>query len=149
MFFVSQSTSLSAYRSSHEAEVFSSSPIELTRLLYKGAIAAVESSRVHLAKGQIRPRSSAITKATLIIHELSGSLSVEQGGKLALDLRELYDYMQRQLTKANIEQSDGPLVEVHSLLTTLFDAWQQINPPELFNPNDFEDTAVMGHSYSF
>ena len=149
MSFVSQSTTLSAYRSSHEAEVLSSSPLELTRLLYKGAIDAVEASRSHLAKGQIRQRSASITKATLIINELRSSLDIENGGKLAVDLRELYDYMQRQLTGANIEQIDSPLASVHSLLCTLYDAWLQINPPQVFASHDAGDVAEIRHSYSY
>ncbi len=149
MFFVSQSTTLSAYRSSYEAEILSSSPIELVRLLYKGALDAVESSRRHLANGKIRERSAAITKAALLIGELTASLDIVRGGKLAVDLRELYDYMQRRLTQANIDQADPPLAEVQSLITTLFEAWNQINPPELFSPGDVEDTAEISHSYSY
>ena len=148
MFFVSQYTTNNAYRSSHEVEVLSSSPIELTRLLYKGAIDAVEASRIHLAKGQIRQRSTAITKATLIVNELSSALDVDRGGSLAIELRELYDYMQRQLTKANIEQIDPPLAEVHSLLSSLYDAWLRVTPAELYHQQDFQDTAEIGHSYS-
>jgi flagellar secretion chaperone FliS len=146
---VSQSTTHSAYRSSHEVEVLSSSPIELTRLLYKGALEAVENGRLYLAKGKIRERSAAITKTTLILDELTASLDLDRGGKLAADLRELYDYMQRRLTQANIEQSDPPLAEVQSLISTLFDAWNQINPPELFSPLDVLDTAEISHSYSY
>ncbi len=108
----------------------------------------MEASRIHLAKGQIRQRSSSITKATLIINELSAALDVERGGSLAVELRELYDYMQRQLTKANIEQIDPPLAEVHALLNTLYEAWLRISPAELYHPQDFEDSAEIGHSYS-
>lgn len=149
MFFVSQYTKLNAYRSSHEIEVLSSSPIELIRLLYKGALEAVEAARLHLAHGKIRERSAAITKATLILDELSTSLDLERGGKLASGLRDLYDYMQRRLTQANIEQSDPPLADVRSLISTLSDAWNQINPPELHSPNEVIDVAEISHSYSY
>ena len=148
MFFVSQS-SLSAYRSNHEAEILSCSPIELIRLLYKGAIEAVQKSRLDLANGRIRERSAAITKAALILDELSASLDVERGGKLAADLRELYDYMQRRLLQANIDQAEPPLAEVQALIATLYDAWKQINPPEMLSRYDAEDVAEIGHSYSY
>ena len=149
MFLVSQSTTLNAYRSSHEVEILSSSPIELIRLLYKGALDSVESSRIFLAKGKIRERSAAITKAALIIDELSASLDFERGGKLAADLRELYDYMQRRLLQANIDQAEPPLAEVQALIATLYDAWKQINPPEMLSRYDAEDVAEIGHSYSY
>jgi flagellar protein FliS len=148
MFFVSQSTTLSVYQSSHEVEVLSSSPIELIRLLYKGALDAVEKSRLHLANGRIRERSGAITKAALILDELTAALDIDRGGKLAVDLRELYDYMRRRLTQANIDQTDPPLAEVVALLTTLYEAWNQINPPHLLTAYDVEDVAEIGHNYS-
>ena len=148
-FFVSQPTTYSAYGSNNELEVLSSSPIELIRLLYKGALGAVETSRQCLARGQIRQRSAAITKATLILDELAASLDLERGGKIAGDLRELYDYMERRLTHANITQTDAPLAEVQCLIATLSDAWNQINPPELLSPYEVQDTAVIGNSYSY
>ena len=148
MFFVSQYTTLNAYRSSHEVEVLSSSPIELIRLLYKGALEAVEAARLHLSNGKIRERSTAITKATLILDELTVSLDLERGGKLAVGLRDLYGYMQRRLTQANIEQSDPPLADVLSLICTLNEAWSQIDPPEFHSSNEVIDTAEISHSYS-
>src|SRR5260221_608248 len=104
------------------------------------AVKAVESGRLHLAAGHIRERSAAITKASLIIEELTASLNLERGGTLAADLRELYDYIQRRLTQANIEQADQPLAEVQSLIATLLEAWNQINPPELHSPRDIVDS---------
>lgn len=149
MIFVSQSTTLNAYRSSHEVEILSSSPIELVRLLYKGALESVEKSRIFLATGKIRERSAVITKAGLILGELTASLDIERGGKLAADLRELYDYMQRRLVQANIDQADPPLAEVQSLITNLYDAWNQIDPPEALSTFGVEDSAEISHSYSY
>jgi flagellin-specific chaperone FliS len=40
----------------------------------------------------------------------------------------LYDYMQRQLLVANLGQSVEPLKEVETLLTTMSEAWDRINP---------------------
>lgn len=118
--------SLAAYQNSQDLNVLSASPVELVRLLYRGAIGAVRAARENLEQGDIRGRSRQITKACSIIEELTVSLDKERGGKVAADLAELYVYMHRRLIEANIEQVGGPLAEVEKLLQTLLEAWQQI-----------------------
>jgi flagellin-specific chaperone FliS len=39
--------------------------------------------------------------------------------------------MQARLIEANMEQNDGPLAEVGSLLDPLQEAWSQVEEPEL------------------
>ncbi len=109
-----------------ENRVLGSSPIELLRLLYGGAIDAVRAARARLAGGDIAARSRAISKAQAILHELDCALNREQGGELAARLGPLYAYMQTLLTHANLQQSDQPLAEVERLLTTLREGWDGI-----------------------
>ncbi|MBZ2178905.1 MAG: flagellar export chaperone FliS [Acidobacteriota bacterium] len=136
--------SLAAYQNSQDLNVLSASPVELVRLLYRGAIAAVRTARENLETGDIRGRSRQITKACSIIEELTVSLDKERGGKVALDLAELYVYMHQRLIQANIEQIGGPLAEVEKLLVTLLEAWQQV-PDELSQPVREERPAVPSY----
>src|SRR5437588_12825852 len=89
-----------------EAQVMGASPIELVNLLYRGAIDAVGSARRHLAAGNIRQRSSQITRAWEILHELSTSLDLSQGTDLTRNLAELYGYIQSRLLDANTKHAD-------------------------------------------
>jgi flagellar protein FliS len=109
-----------------ESRILSASPIELVRLLYHGAAGAVRDARRHLAAGNIRERTRSVSKAFDILVELTDSLDQERGGELSRRLEALYLYMQRRLTEANFEQSDGPLAEVEVLLATLSEAWDAI-----------------------
>jgi flagellar secretion chaperone FliS len=121
------------FGSSHEAylesRVLSATPLELVHLLYRGAIGAVQDARHHLANGKIAERSRAISKACAILIELTASLNHEDGGELAGRLAALYEYMQRRLLEANLQQADPPLGEVLSLLATLEEAWGEISKP--------------------
>jgi flagellar protein FliS len=108
--------------------ILTAEPIELVRILYRTALDSVSAARAHLAAGEIKERSQAISKAVSIIHELALSLNPEVEPSLAGTLAELYDYMQRRLLAANFEQSDAPLAEVMGLLETMTDAWYQANP---------------------
>ena len=121
------------YQSSHDAylesRVLSATPLELVHLLYRGAIEAVQDARHELAGGRIVERSRAISRACAILTELSAALNHQIGGELASRLGALYDYMQRRLLEANLQQSDPPLGEVLSLLATLEEAWAEISKP--------------------
>jgi flagellar protein FliS len=109
-----------------ESQVLSADPIELVRLLYRGALDATRTARVHLAANRIAERARQITKAHAILSHLSGSLDRTRGGTLSSQLAELYDYMQRRLLEANRSQEAAPLSEVERLLTTLLEGWEQI-----------------------
>ena len=109
-----------------ESQVLSQDPVALVRLLYQGAISAVQDARRHLSEGEIQARSSAVNRSMEILIELTSSLDRERGGELALRLAQLYDYMRSRLLDANVQQSDEPLAEVLSLLATLAEAWQAV-----------------------
>lgn len=118
--------SIQAYKNQQDWDILGASPLELVRALYRGAIQAIRQARTCLANGQIRERSAAITKACAIVQELAISLDKEVGGEVAASLAELYVYIHKRLGDANIEQSDLPLAEAEKLLSTLLEAWSQL-----------------------
>lgn len=118
--------SIQAYKNQQDWDILGASPLELVRALYRGAIQAIRQARTCLANGQIRERSAAITRACAIVQELAISLDKEVGGDVAASLAELYVYVHKRLGDANIEQSDVPLAEAEKLLSTLLDAWSQL-----------------------
>lgn len=122
--------SIQAYKNQQDWDILGATPLELVRALYRGAIQAVRQARTCLANGQIRGRSAAITKACSIVQELAISLDREVGGAVAESLAELYVYIHKRLGDANIEQSDVPLAEAEKLLTTLLEAWSQLEEPQ-------------------
>jgi len=109
-----------------ESQVLSADPLELVRLLYRGACEATRQASADLAAGRIAERSRQISKAHAILTQLSSSLDALRGGTVSQRLAELYDYMQRRLLEANLHQKAAPLAEVESLLTTLLEGWNQI-----------------------
>lgn len=129
------------YQQSQDLEVLSASPVELVHLLYRGAIDAIDIARRHLAAGEIKERSRQISKACSILEELISSLNHNMAPALTKQLACLYEYMHHRLCTANIEQSDGPLAEVRSLLATVLESWTQ-----LIQPAD-EDSGIDGSLY--
>jgi flagellar protein FliS len=111
-----------------ESRVLSASPMELVQMMNGAAIAAVRDARRHLAAGDIAARSRSVTKACEIVIELAASLDLKRGGQVAVELSRLYDFLLGRLMDGNATQTDGPLAEALSVLTTLGEAWEEIVP---------------------
>lgn len=111
-----------------ENRVMTATPEELVKMLYEAAIEAVGRARRHLKEGDIAARTRQITRAQAIYAELAASLNHEVAPQLARRLSELYDYMIRRLTDAQMHQDDAPLAEVSRLTATLLDGWLQTMP---------------------
>jgi flagellar protein FliS len=109
-----------------EQQILTAEPVELTRLVYQAAIAAVRDARTHLREGRIAERTRAFSLAYSAITELDGSLNPEAAPELSNRLRALYLYMEKRLVEANTQQSDAPFAEVLSLLITLSEAWNTV-----------------------
>jgi len=109
-----------------ESRVLSADPLELIRLLYGAGIESVREARRCLAAGDIAGRSGRISKAHDILTELATSLDLERGGELSARLGQLYDYMQRRLIEANLQQTDAQLSEVLALFCTLSEGWERV-----------------------
>ena len=124
-----------------ETGVVAASPHRLIVMLYEGAELAVRMAIRHINDGDLVKKSAAITKAsTIILEGLRAALDVSQGGKIAQQLDALYDYMNKRLMLAHINNQTAPLEEVLGLLRELHGAWQQIGasdrpaPPASLQP---------------
>jgi flagellar secretion chaperone FliS len=117
-----------------ENQVLTASPLELVRMLYRGAIDFVVQARRCLAAGDIAGRSKAIDRVQAILDELRGSLDPNAAAEISQNLSALYTYMRTRLTEANLLQKDAPLAETESLLTTLYKAWESAEAPAAESP---------------
>mgnify|MGYP001766287085 CR=1 FL=1 len=119
---------MNAYDAYLESRILTADPIELVRVLYRGAIDSVEQAREALRAGDVPHRTRNINRAIEIITELVLSLQRGETSDVASNLADLYDYMQRRLLEAHFQQSDPPLDEVSGLLKTLLEGWEQCRP---------------------
>ena len=106
-----------------ETQVMGADPIELVRILYRGAINSIEDARGYLKSGDILARGNSISRAMDFLSELTLSLDMENGGEVSQRLAGLYAYVQRAIFKAHAERSDAPLAESSKLLNTLLEGW--------------------------
>lgn len=120
---------LAAYQSvSAHGRVDGADPHALVLMLMDGALERLAGARGCMERGEIARKVQLINSCTTLVAELRGSLNLQDGGNLAHNLADLYDYMLRQLTRANAENRVEILAEVTSLLVEIRGAWSAIAP---------------------
>jgi flagellar secretion chaperone FliS len=110
-----------------QTEVASATPHGLVALLFDGFFAAINRARGGLRNGDMTAKGQAIGHAVRIVDEgLKAALNLEEGGKLASDLSDLYGYVALRLTHANLRNDEAALDEAAALIAPLREAWAAI-----------------------
>jgi len=110
-------------------------PHQVVLMLFDGALAAIVEARSYISARNIPAKIAAISRAIRIINEgLRSALDMERGGQIAVQLRDLYDYMMGRLVEANLKNSQAALAEVTALLCEIRAAWVQIGEPPAAAP---------------
>jgi flagellar protein FliS len=96
-------------------------------MLFDSYQASIRIARLHMQAGHIAEKGKAITKAINIVSQgLRASLDLEQGGDIAVQLDQLYDYVVRVLLRANLNNDDTALTMAAALLENVAAAWLAI-----------------------
>jgi flagellar secretion chaperone FliS len=103
---------------------------QLILMLYDGAIRFLETSLTGFGKEDpvecIQTIHNNINRAQDIIRELNISLNLQEGGELAVHLRQVYDYMDWRLQDSNIKKEEEGINDVIRRLVVLRNAWSSM-----------------------
>lgn len=120
---------LAAYQSvSVHGNVAAADPHKLVLMLMDGILERLAVARSSVERGDVARMAQLLHSCTTLIAELRGSLNLKQGGELAHNLGDLYDYMARKLIRANAEKNAEYMREIASLLGEVRSAWVAIGP---------------------
>ncbi|WP_060613249.1 flagellar export chaperone FliS [Pseudomonas brassicacearum] len=110
-----------------ESGILAASPHQRIVMLFDSYQASIRLARLHLQAGNIAEKGNAITKAINIVNQgLRASLDLEQGGDIAMQLDQLYDYVVRVLLRANLNNDETALTTAADLLNNVAVAWLAI-----------------------
>ena len=124
-----RNSKLAAYQSvSVHGAVAGADPHRLVLMLMDGILERLAVASGCIERGEIGRKAQLLHSCTTLIAELRGSLNMQQGGEIARNLSDLYEYMARQLLRGNVEGKANYLKEVSSLLGEVRSAWVAIGP---------------------
>ena len=98
-------------------------PVKLVEMMYAAAIRFGRIARRHIESGEVEAAHHAILRTYAIVAELMATLDFEQGGAIAKNLEQCYDFMLSQLKQADMLKDLKPLDDVIGMLVPLHATW--------------------------
>ncbi|MDP4176920.1 MAG: flagellar export chaperone FliS [Bacillota bacterium] len=98
---------------------------QLLLMLLDGAVKFSKLGRQAIVDRDIKKAHENIVKTENIFYELMVTLDVNKGGEWASSLMQVYDFIVRRLTDANIKKDVDIMNEVIPLIEDVRDTWEQ------------------------
>ena len=111
-----------------QTRIDAASPHELINLLIQGARTHISGAIGCLDAGETKTSGEHISKVLNIINELRRCLNIQQGGEVAINLRNFYNQIENLIVQENIHQDSNLLVRTNELLAQLQNVWISIKP---------------------
>jgi flagellar protein FliS len=125
--------SLQAYKKvSVDSQLSAASPHKVVQMLMAGAIERLVQGKAAMLQGNISVKGERLGKALDIVISLRSCLSMDDGGDIARNLDQLYEFMITQITTANQQNEPKPIDDVIDIIREIKSAWDQI-PNEYHN----------------
>ena len=113
-----------AYNAYKQNSVTTASPGELTLMLYNGCLKFLGKAKIAIEEKNIEEKNIHLQKAQAIIAELMSTLNMEI--EISKQMLPLYEYMNRRLVEANIQNDIAIIEEVEGLVTEFRDTWKEV-----------------------
>lgn len=113
-----------AYAQYKTSKVLTASPAELTLMLYEGAIKFCNIAILAIEQKEIEKAHINIRKAQKIIEHLMATLDMKYS--VAKDFDNMYQYIIRRLSEANMSKDPEILNEVLTHLHAIRDNWKEV-----------------------
>ena len=138
-----RNSSLAAYQSvSVHGGVANADPHRLVQMLMDATVERLSTARGCIERGEIARKAKLLHSCVTLVAELRGSLNLAEGGELAQNLNNLYDYMARTLLLANVQNDANRVSEVLGLMNEIRGAWIAIGPEVRKNAQQATAAAV-------
>lgn len=112
------------YATYQNNSVNTSTPGELTLMLYNGCLKFIEQAKRTLEEGKLEEKNIAIQKAQAIISELM--LTLDTTVPVAENMLILYEFANSRLVDGNIKNDPALFDEAADIMTEFRDTWKQV-----------------------
>lgn len=114
----------SAHQAYKNNSVTTASPGELTLMLYNGCIKFLGKAKVAIHEKNIQEKNLNLQKAQRIIQELMSTLNMDI--EISKSMLPMYEYMNRRLIEANIQNDSTMVSEVEGYVIEFRDTWKEV-----------------------
>ena len=101
-----------------------STPGELTLMLYNGCLKFIEQAKRALEVGNMEEKNKSVQKAQAIISELM--LTLDKSYPVAKNMLVLYEFANSRLIDGNIKNDSALFNEASDIITEFRDTWKQV-----------------------
>jgi flagellar secretion chaperone FliS len=115
---------LSANKAYQNNSVQTASPGELTLMLYNGCLKFIGLARTAIETKNTQEKNTNLLKAQKIIQELMVTLNMDL--EISKSMMQMYDYINRRLVDANIQNDVKILNEVEGFVTDFRNTWKEV-----------------------
>jgi flagellar protein FliS len=99
----------------------------LILLCYDEAIRSLQSGKECFLKKEYEEKFNWFTRAQDFVSELAAGLNMEAGGKIAQNLRAIYDFVIKGITRADLKMDFRLLDQLIAILSELRSAWAEMD----------------------
>ncbi len=110
-----------------KTQVQTASSVQVVVLLYDGVIQALKLAQEGIVTNNMMDKARFLDRGLAVVNELSAALDMERGGAIATDLRRLYEYVQHELTQANLHHDATRLNGPIRCLGVVREAWVELS----------------------
>lgn len=119
--------SMKAYKSvALDSQKTVASPYKVVQMLLAGALERLARARSAMEQNKPADKGELIGSTMTLVAELRAALNHEEGGDIAVNLDNLYEFIIRELVVANSENSIEKLEAVSGLLRSIKESWDAI-----------------------
>lgn len=118
--------SINKYRQITVSSVKEMTPYEQVKLVYTNIIGKLSAAKGFIERKEIEKKGTAISDSITLLGALQQVLSFDNNNEVSSNLDSLYDYCQRRLLVANIENDIEKVNEVITLIKEIKSGWEQI-----------------------
>ncbi|WP_217534444.1 flagellar export chaperone FliS [Vibrio metschnikovii] len=106
-----------------DAQAAAATPHQLVIMLIDGLLDEIERIRGHINAGRLAEKGTGITKCMNILIGLTSALDEENGGEIAQNLGQLYDFCQTELYTASVHNELTHLDNVVQIMSNIREGW--------------------------
>ncbi|OEE58426.1 flagellar export chaperone FliS [Enterovibrio norvegicus FF-162] len=106
-----------------DAQAAAASPHQLVVMLIDGLLDEVERARGHIEAGRLAQKGASISKSMNILIGLDSALDEKNGGEIAENLHQLYEFCQMELYQASLHNDVEKLSNVAGVMSNIREGW--------------------------